>query len=89
MPTVFINYRRDETAAEARGLFTELAAILGKHSVFMDVDTIALGRDFRQVISERLELCDLMLALVGRSWIDAKNSSGKRRLDDPNDFVRL
>jgi hypothetical protein len=89
MHTVFINYRRDDTAGEARGLFSELEAILGKGSVFMDVDTIALGRDFRQVLRERLESCDLMLALVGRNWVDAKNSSGQRRLEDPGDYVRL
>ncbi len=89
MATVFISYRRDQTAGEARALFTELAAILGKNSVFMDVDAIALGRDFRHVIGERLELCDLMLALVGRDWIGARNPSGRRRLDDPGDFVRL
>jgi hypothetical protein len=54
----------------------------------MDVDTIALGRDFRQVLRERVESCDLMLALVGRNWVDAKNSSGQRRLEDRDDFVR-
>ena len=89
MAIVFINYRRDETAGEARALFTELAMLLGKDSVFMDVDTIALGRDFRQVIGERLESCDLMLALIGRDWVDAKTPAGRRRLDDPGDFVRL
>lgn len=89
MSIVFINYRRGETAGEARALFNELTEILGKDSVFMDVDTIALGRDFRQVIRERLESCDLMLALVGRDWVDSRNASGRRRLDDPSDFVRL
>jgi hypothetical protein len=89
MPTIFINYRRDDTAGEARALFNELEAILGKDSVFMDVDTIALGRDFRQVVGECLESCDLMLALVGKNWIDAKNPSGQRRLEDPGDYVRL
>ena len=89
MHTVFINYRRGDTAGEARALFTELAAILGKDSVFMDVDAIALGRDFREVVRERLESCDLMLALVGRNWVDAKNPAGQRRLEDPDDLVRL
>ena len=89
MHTVFINYRRGDTAGEARALFTELAAILGKNSVFMDVDAIALGRDFREVVRERLESCDLMLALVGRNWVHAKNPAGQRRLEDPDDLVRL
>jgi len=89
MGTLFINYRRGETAGEARALFNELAATLGKDSVFMDVDGIALGRDFRQVLHERLASCDLMLALIGRDWINSKDASGRRRLEDPTDFVRL
>lgn len=55
----------------------------------MDVDSIALGRDFRQVLQQRLSSCDLLLALIGRDWVNAKNSSGQRRLEDPSDFVRL
>ncbi len=89
MDSVFINYRRGETAGEARALFNELAAILGKNAVFMDVDNITLGRDFRQVLQERLASCKLMLALIGRNWLQEKNASGLRRLDDASDFVRL
>jgi len=88
MGCVFINYRREETAGEARALFSDLVAAFGKDSVFMDVDTIALGRDFRDVIREKVETCDLMLALIGREWVEVATSKG-RRIDDPNDFVRL
>jgi hypothetical protein len=87
--TVFISYRRSDTAGEATALYSDLAAVIGKDSVFMDVDKIALGRDFRQVLREHLESCDFMLALVGRNWVEAKNSFGQRRLEDPGDYVRL
>jgi len=89
MGTVFISYRRGDTAGEARALYNELTSRFGEESVFMDVDNIALGRDFRQALHERLESCDLMLVLVGRDWVDARNSSGARRLEDPTDFVSL
>ena len=89
MGTVFINYRRGDTAGEARALYNDLTARFGDESVFMDVDDIALGRDFRQALHERLAQCDLMLVLVGRGWTDAKNESGARRLEDPADFVGL
>src|SRR5687767_1111745 len=55
----------------------------------MDVDSIGLGRDFRTVLQERLATCDVMLALIGRDWVDGKDKSGRRRLDVPGDFVRL
>ena len=89
MTTVFVSYRREDTAGEARALFNELSTKLGKESVFMDVDNIALGRDFRQVLREHLAACDLLLVIVGKGWVEAKDASGRNRLEQPNDFVRL
>jgi hypothetical protein len=34
MGAIFISYRREETAGEARALFNDLVATLGKDSVF-------------------------------------------------------
>jgi formylglycine-generating enzyme required for sulfatase activity len=56
--------------------------------VFMDVDSIALGRDFRQALHERLESCGAMLALIGPNWLEIKDGAGKRRLEDHDDYVR-
>jgi len=89
MGIVFINYRRDETAGEARALYNDLAELIGADRVFMDVDDIALGRDFRQVLQERLTDCEVMLSLIGRDWVHARDAAGARRLDNPGDFVRL
>jgi hypothetical protein len=85
---VFISYRRGDTEGQARALSIELGELVGKDQVFMDVDSIALGRDFRQVLQERLETCDILLALIGPHWLDAKDAAGNRRLDSPTDFVR-
>jgi formylglycine-generating enzyme required for sulfatase activity len=89
MSTVFISYRREITAGEARALFNELLEKLGKNSVFMDVDSIALGRDFRGALQKTLESCDLMLVLIGKDWADVKDEEGRIRLHNPGDFVRL
>jgi formylglycine-generating enzyme required for sulfatase activity len=89
MSTVFISYRRENAAGEARALFNDLVARLGEDSVFMDVDSIALGRDFRSVLQETTASCDLMLVLIGRNWADAKDEGGRVRLENPVDYVRL
>src|SRR5438270_10453358 len=89
MSTVFISYRREITAGEARALFNDLVARLGENSVFMDVDSIALGRDFRSALQETTASCDLMLVLIGRNWTDAKDEAGRARLENPGDYVRL
>ena len=83
MSTVFISYRREITAGEARALFNELLEKLGKNSVFMDVDSIALGRDFRSALQRTLESCDLMLVLIGRDWAEVKDEEGRRGTNAP------
>jgi hypothetical protein len=55
----------------------------------MDVNAIQPGRDFRKAIDESILKCSVLLAIVGRDWLESKNASGQRRLDDENDFVRL
>ena len=59
MSIVFISYRRENAAGEARALFNDLAERLGEKSVFMDVDSIALGRDFRSALQQTTASCDL------------------------------
>jgi hypothetical protein len=88
MGAVFINYRRDDADGQARALFNELSAIIGKEAVFIDVDDIALGRDFRQVLQERLASSDLMLSLIGPDWLKSRDSDGKRRINKTGDYVR-
>ena len=88
MRSVFISYRREDSEGQARSLNFELVEMIGKDSVFMDVDSIALGQDFRQVLRQRLESCDLMLALIGPGWLDAKDGAGNRRLESSTDLVR-
>jgi hypothetical protein len=89
MKTVFISYRREDASGEARALFSYLANRLGEKSVFMDVDSIALGRDFRAVLQDTTAACDLMLVLIGNRWAGARDENGGARLDNPVDYVRL
>lgn len=86
---VFISYRREDAAGEARALFDNLVSRFGEAAVFMDVDSIALGTDFRRVLEERLAETDVMLVLIGKDWLGVTDARGVRRLDEPNDFVCL
>lgn len=89
MRAIFLSYRRDDAEGEAGRLFDDLTAEFGTDKVFMDVAGIELGRDFRKVIDENVSSCGVLLAMIGKSWIDAKDEDGRRRLDAPLDFVRL
>jgi TIR domain len=70
-------------------LYDDLAREFGEQSVFMDVAVIEPGRDFRDQIRKSLDNCGVFLAVIGANWTDARNEAGKRRLEDPADFVRL
>jgi hypothetical protein len=69
-------------------MFDDLVEQFGVDSVFMDVAAIEVGRDFRKAIDESVAGCGVLLAIIGPGWLDSKNDSGERRLDDQNDFVR-
>ncbi len=86
---IFISYRRNDSEGEAGRLFDDLVEQFGEHSVFMDVAVVGVGRDFRKAIDESVATCGVLLAIIGPGWLDAKNETGGRRLDDPGDFVRL
>ncbi len=86
---VFISYRREETAYPAGWLFDRLADHFGGGQIFKDVDTIQLGDDFVQVIARAVGSCDVLLALIGDRWLTITDAHGRRRLDDPDDFVRV
>ncbi len=55
----------------------------------MDVSTIRPGMDFRTAIDSALDASSVVLAIIGRRWVDAVNPDGTRRLDDADDLVRL
>lgn len=86
---IFISYRREDSAGHAGRLFDRLAAHFGRGSVFMDVEGIEAGVDFVETIERAVGGCAVLLAVIGRGWLDSKDSQGRRRLDDPQDFIRL
>jgi hypothetical protein len=55
----------------------------------MDVTAIAPGRDFRKAIDQSVTTCSVLLAVIGAEWLASKDATGNRRLDDPDDFVRI
>ena len=89
MPRIFISYRRDDSGYIAGMLAERLEDVFGADSVFIDVDAIPLGVDFREYLNQAVAKSDLMLALMGNDWLHVKNTQGLRRLDDPADFVRI
>jgi hypothetical protein len=53
------------------------------------VDAIPPGVNFHKVLREAVPRCDVLLAVIGPNWLNVRDEEGSRRLDNPNDFLRI
>lgn len=89
MDGIFISYRRDDSAGYAGRLYDRLTAHFGSDRVFMDVEGIEPGTDFVTAIEQAVGSCRVLIVLMGAEWLSLTDQGGRRRLDDPHDFIRL
>lgn len=88
MGGIFISYRRQDSSGHAGRLRDHLRACFGD-LVFQDVDSIPDGEIFETVLDKALNACDVALVVIGREWLSSTDAHGRRRLDDPQDWVRI
>src|SRR6201997_3440027 len=86
---IFISYRREESRWSARSLNDRLCRDFERKQIFMDLDAIALGEDFVEAIETTVAKCDVLIGVIGNNWLTSKDNDGSRRLDNPEDFVRM
>jgi hypothetical protein len=88
MSKILVSYRREDSAAYAGRLADRLRQSFGAENVFVDIDTIQPGQDFVESIDASVGSCDALVAVIGKTWLSGSDASGRRRLDNPDDFVR-
>src|SRR5580704_15749435 len=86
---IFISYRRGDSQGAAGRLFDQLLQHFKHEQLFLDVDAIEPGTDFIDSIDKQLSNCSAFIAVIGPGWLTAKDAKGRRRLDDPHDYVRI
>jgi TIR domain len=86
MPQIFLSYRRDDSAGHTGRIFDHLSGRFGSGCVFMDVEGIEAGENFAEAIEASIARCDTVVAVIGKHW--AADASGKKRIEDPDDYVR-
>lgn len=89
MSGIFISYRRDDGAGWAGRMAADLRREFPANSVFHDIGSIALGEDFVEATQRSLAGCAVVIVVIGPRWLDMRDEAGLRRLDDPDDLVRL
>jgi hypothetical protein len=86
---IFISYRRADSGGRAGRLYDRLSQYFGRESVLLDIDAIEPGLDFVEVIQAAVGSCNALIAVIGREWLTSVDAEGQRRLENPEDFVRL
>lgn len=86
---VFISYRREDSAAYSRLVRQSLLENMDESQIFMDIVGIRDGQDFVDTINEAILNCDVVIAIIGKNWVNSIDEEGNRRLMQNNDFVRL
>lgn len=86
---IFISYRRADSQYATDRIYERLEAQFGSENVFMDIDDIPLGVNFRVYIDQQVSTSDIVLAVIGDHWLDSTDPEGNLRLHNPSDFVRL
>jgi len=86
---IYVSYRREDSAAQAGRLSDRLEVHFGSGSVFRDIRDIAPGDSFPVALEAEVSQCDVFLALIGPYWLHASNHEGRRRIDDPSDWLRV
>lgn len=89
MADIFVCYRRADARGDAGRLADSLEAHFAESQVFRDVESLVPGTDYEQIIRGTIGRCAALLAVIGPRWLDLRDEKGQRRLDQPDDFIRL
>lgn len=87
-PVVFLNYRHGDADAAVLMLHNELSARFGEQGVFRATTSIPLGTYYPDALLENAGKCRVLLAVIGRNWEIASDSTGEILLNDKDDWVR-
>jgi TIR domain len=82
---IFINYRREGTTETAGRLYDQMAQAFGHKNLFVDF----VGVDLKARLKNQVPMCRAFVTVIGPSWLDTKDETGRRRIDNPDDFVAV
>ena len=86
---VMISYRRDEALSITSRIYEHFVAKFSNDRVFRDIDSIPLGIKYRDYIEKVVSTCAVVLVVIGPKWLTMEDKQGNRKLDKPDDLLRL
>ena len=89
LESIFISYRRSDSRSATERIYDRLKAKFGKDLIFKDASSILGGTDFAVRLEQAVSQCKMLLVIIGKTWLTVTNADGTRRLDNPEDWVRI
>ncbi len=86
---IFISYRKDDSKWNTQILYDRLTQFFPAKSLFKDFNTIKAGANYRDSIDTALEKCHVLLVVMGKDWLNITDTDKRRRLENPEDLVRI
>ena len=87
--SIFISYRRSDSQDITGRIYEYLEKRFGPEAIFRDVYSIPLGDDYRIHLREKAQTCRVLVVVIGPDWVTVSDPDGNRRLDNPDDWVRI
>ena len=96
MPRIFLSFRKTDSRWMRERLYKALVDSFGADAIFKAGESIPPGADFAEILRRQAADCELMVVLIGATWLDgpgsgsgsASGSGGGRLLDRADDWVR-
>ena len=86
---IFVSYRRAGVRTQTYRLVDELKRQFGESEVFLDIKSIDPGIRYADAIRDALNSCAVILVMIGPKWSEICDDQGRRRLDNPDDVLRI
>jgi pterin-4a-carbinolamine dehydratase len=86
--SVFISYRRSDSQHAAFAIADRMRWSFGTEEIFFDRGSIEGGDSWPQSIQKALASAKLVLVIIGPTWLSTADKWGRRRIDDPEDWVQ-
>src|SRR5215467_13973563 len=85
MPTIFISYRREDSAYITGRIYESIAARFGKSNVLIDVTSVRGGDDYPARLEELVRSSTIVLVVIGQQWLTLT----RQREHEPHDYARI
>jgi TIR domain len=85
---IFLSYRRSDSASATGRLYDAIGRRFGTDTVYMDTSSMAWGEEWPRALERAVKAARVMIVVIGPSWLQASDQWGRRRIDQPDDWVR-